>query len=121
MRKVFAALLFCAFAVGNAFASDFNGKWTSTFSTVIGDQEYTYELHVEGTKLTGKATNAEGTTDLANGKVDGDNIWFTETLVEDGNTIVIAYVGKMEGDEIWFTRYVGGITTEELVAQRVKD
>ncbi|MEO6803497.1 MAG: hypothetical protein ABI197_09685 [Granulicella sp.] len=121
MRKVFAALLFCVFAVGSALAADFNGKWTSTFSTQIGEQTYTYEFHVDGTKMTGKAVSTNGSSDITDGQIEGDTITFTENLNMDGNAIVIAYKGTLVGDEIKFTRDVGGFATEALVAKRVKE
>jgi hypothetical protein len=121
MRKMWAfALLFLLSAV-TAFAGDFNGKWTAQFDTQIGTQKYTFEFHVDGTKLTGKAVNEQfGTTEITEGKIDGDNISFVEPLVYQGNELRIAYTGKIDGDTIKFTRKVGDFATEELTATRVK-
>ena len=121
MRKMWAfALLFLLSAAG-AFAGDFNGKWTAQFDTQIGPQKYTFEFHVDGTKLTGKAVNEQfGSTDIAEGKVDGDSISFIEPLDFQGNELRIIYTGKMDGDSIKFTRKVGEFATEELIATRVK-
>jgi len=121
MRKIALAVLFLGFSSLVAFAADFNGKWTAQFDTQVGQQKYTYEFHVDGAKLTGKAINEQfGATDIQDGKIDGDNITFTEALNFNGNELKITYTGKIDGDEIKFTRKVGDFATEEIVAKRVK-
>ena len=35
-------------------AADITGKWTASFDTQIGKQEYTYDFVVKDSKLTGK-------------------------------------------------------------------
>jgi len=104
----------------SAFAADFNGRWTASFDTQIGQQNYTYDLKAEGSKLTGKATSQNGETEILEGKVDGDKITFVENLVYQGMTIRIEYSGKISGDEIQFTRKVADFATEELTAKRAK-
>jgi hypothetical protein len=121
IRKIALAALFLVFSSIAALAADFNGKWTSQFDTQIGQQKYTYEFHVDGAKLTGKAINEQfGPTDIQDGKIDGDNITFAELLNFNGNEIRIIYTGKIDGDEIKFTRKVGDFATEEIVAKRAK-
>jgi len=120
IRRIAFALLFVAFTAVGAHAADFNGKWTAEFDTAIGLQKYTYEFHVDGTTLTGKAKNENGETAITEGKIDGDNISFVEKLNFNGMDITINYTGKISGDEIKFTRKVGDFATEELTAKRVK-
>jgi len=121
IRKIALAVLFLGVASIVAFAADFNGKWTSEFDTQIGHQKYTYEFHVDGAKLTGKAINEQfGSADIQDGKIDGDNITFAEVLNFNGNDLKITYTGKIDGDQIKFTRNVGDFATEEIVAKRVK-
>jgi hypothetical protein len=120
IRRIAFALLFVAFTAIGAHAADFNGKWTAEFDTQIGLQKYTYEFHVDGTKLTGKATNEHGETAITEGKIDGDTITFVENLNFNGMDIKIVYTGKISGDEIKFTRKVGDFASEELIAKRVK-
>lgn len=119
-RKMWLAVLFLSLGCVSALCADFNGKWTAEFDTQIGVQKYTYDLHVDGSKLTGTATNEHGATAIQEGKIDGDNISFVELLNFDGNDIRIEYTGKIDGDTIKFTRKVGDFATEELVAKRVK-
>jgi hypothetical protein len=104
-----------------AAAADISGSWTAKFETQIGEQNYTYDFKVTGATLTGTATSANGKSELANGKVEGDTVIFTENLTFDGMTIPVTYTGKIVGDdEIQFTRVVGEFATETLVAKRVK-
>ena len=108
-----------------AAAADATGKWTAEFDTQVGVQKYTFDLKVEGGKVTGKASfermGEKGEADLQDGKLAGDDISFVETLDFQGNKVPIAYTGKVAGDEIKFTRKVGEIATEEFVAKRVKN
>ncbi|HEY1211066.1 MAG TPA: hypothetical protein VGE85_17000 [Terracidiphilus sp.] len=120
VRKALLAVLFFAFASATVLAADFNGKWTAEFDTQIGVQKYTYEFHVDGTTVTGKAINERGETAITEGKIDGDTITFVEMLNFNGMDIKITYTGKINGDEIKFTRQVGDFATEELTAKRVK-
>lgn len=120
-RNLWAFVLLFLVSTVTAFAGDFNGKWTAQFDTQIGTQKYTFEFHVDGSKLTGKAMNEQfGTTDIAEGKIDGDSITFVEPLSFQGNELRIVYTGKIDGDSIKFTRKVGDYATEELTATRVK-
>ena len=103
-----------------ALAADVSGQWTSTFTTQIGEQHYTYTFKVDGDKLTGSAKNDNGTTEITDGSIKGDDISFVENIDMMGNKISITYTGKVSGDEIKFTRKVGDFATEELTAKRVK-
>jgi hypothetical protein len=103
-----------------ARAADIAGKWTASFDTQIGVQNYTYTFKVEGAKLTGTTESQFGKTEIAEGTVKGDEISFVENLNYQGNALRVEYQGKISGDEIKFTRKVGDFVTEELVAKRAK-
>jgi hypothetical protein len=115
---VFAALALIALAP--AFGADITGKWTASFDTQIGVQNYTYEFKVDGEKLTGTAKSQFGSGDITEGVVKGDDVSFVENLKMEDQTLRIEYKGKIMGDEIKFTRKVGDIATEELVAKRAR-
>jgi hypothetical protein len=117
---VLTALVVCSLAEVSA-AADITGKWTAAFDTQIGEQKYTYDFQVKGSQLTGTAASANGTTEIKNGKVDGDTVTFVETLNFQGMVLEISYTGKIvSADEIDFTRNVAEIATEKLVARRAK-
>ncbi len=104
----------------SAWAADIAGQWTATFNTQVGEQHYTYTFKVDGEKLTGTAKSDNGTTDIQNGTVQGDDVSFVENLDYQGQKLAITYTGKISGDEIKFTRDVAGAAKEDLVAKRVK-
>lgn len=106
------------------YAADITGKWTTQFDSQVGVQKYTFEFKVEGTKLTGMALSniagEDAKSQLAEGKVTGDEVTFVENLNYQGMELKITYKGKISGDEIKFSRTVGDSGGEEFVAKRVK-
>jgi hypothetical protein len=103
-------------------AADPSGRWTATFTTEVGEQQYTFEFKVKGSTLTGTAkSNMLGESELQEGKVDGDTITFVENANFQGMPLKITYSGTMtSADEIAFTRNVADIANEKLVAKRAK-
>ena len=119
-RKSFLLLALLLALSIPARAADIAGKWTASFDTQIGVQNYTYTFKVDGAKLTGTAESQFGKTEITEGTVKGDEISFVESLNYEGNALKIEYKGKISGDEIKFTRNVADMVTEEIVAKRVK-
>jgi hypothetical protein len=120
-RKLLPTLVALALFPLTALASDISGTWKASFDTQIGKQDYTYTFAAAGDKLTGKAKSANGESDIAEGKVDGDKVTFVENLNYQGQEIKITYTGKVvSADEIKFSRDVMGLAQEELVAKRAK-
>jgi hypothetical protein len=102
-----------------AMAAEFDGTWTATFETQVGEQNYTYTFTVDGMEVTGTAVSANGEVEITAGKIEGDTISFVENLNYQGMELVITYTGKMTSDdEIEFSRQVADVATEELVAKR---
>jgi opacity protein-like surface antigen len=118
MRKLALGVLFFALSSVAALAADFNGKWTAEVQGRMGTQTLTFDFHVDGSTLTGKITTPRGDSDITDGKVDGDNISFTQKLSFNGNDITVNYAGKADGDTIKFTRTVGDRPATEFVAKR---
>ena len=107
-------------AIVPAFGADVTGKWTASFETQIGTQNYTYDFKVDGGKLTGTAKSQAGESKITEGVVNGDDISFVESLDYQGQALRIVYKGKISGDEIKFTRNVADMVSEDLVAKRAK-
>jgi hypothetical protein len=109
----------------SVLAADVSGKWKSEFETQIGHLKYTYELKVEGEKVTGKAfrelDGTRTTIEIVEGKIKGDEVSFVEPLKVQEQDIRIEYKGKLAGDEIKFVRKVGDFATTEIVAKREKE
>lgn len=120
LRRAVTLLVLVSALALSAYAADISGQWTATFNTQVGEQHYTYTFKVEGEKLTGTAKSDNGTSEIENGVVKGDDVSFVENLDYQGQKLVITYTGKVSGDEIKFTRDVAGAAKEDLVAKRVK-
>ena len=121
IHRTWLALVLIAIMVMPMAAADITGKWTASFDTQIGKQNYTYDFVVKDSTLTGKMKSDMGESDVLEGKIEGDKVSFGELLVFQGMEIRITYTGTVvSADEIKFTRQVADIATEERVAKRAK-
>jgi len=120
LRNFLVLGLFLLALAAPALAADIGGQWTATFNTQVGEQHYVFTFKVDGEKLTGTAKSDNGTSEIQNGSVKGDDVSFVENLNYQGQELKITYTGKVSGDEIHFTRDVAGFAKEELVAKRAK-
>ena len=125
VRGILVGVVLSLSLVLPALAADVTGLWKAEFDTPVGVQKYTFDLKVDGEKVTGKAfferMGEKGETDLLEGKLAGNQISFVEVFEAMGNTVRVEYKGTVKGDEIAFTRKVGDFGTEQLVARRVKE
>ena len=122
VQAVLVAALMVLAVSAQARATDITGSWRASFDTQIGTQDYMYTFVVKDTALTGKIqSEMGGTTEILEGKVDGDKVSFVEIFKYQGMEIRITYSGRVtSADEIKFTRQVAEFATEEVVAKRVK-
>lgn len=124
LRKsvLFAVLIVMGLAC--LYAADITGKWTAEFDSQVGPQKYTYEFKADGATLTGMAiSNIGGTeakTPITEGKINGNEISFVESLNYQGMDLRIAYKGTVSGDEIKLSRMVGEQEGETFVAKRAR-
>lgn len=121
-RRILSIALLVVIALSGVRAADPSGRWTATFATEVGEQQYTYEFVVKGTTLTGTAKgNLTGESQIAEGKIDGDKISFVENSSFMEMPLRFVYSGTMtSADEIAFTRTLMDFAPEKLVAKRVK-
>lgn len=92
-----------------ASAADVSGKWTAEVPGRGGNTATTtFTFKADGAKLTGSVTTQRGDDPISDGKVDGDNISFAQTLSFGGNDVKITYKGVVKGNTIEFTREVEG-------------
>ena len=120
LRKLVLASLFVVMGAATALAADLTGKWTATVETPRGTQNLSFDFKVDGTKLTGTITTPRGDSEIQDGKIDGDNITFTQSVSFNGNDLKINYAGKIDGDNIKFTRTVADRPPTEFTATRAK-
>ncbi len=101
------ALLACLM-VTSAIAANVDGKWTAQVPGRQGNtQEMTFNFKTAGDKLAGTVATPRGEMEIQDGKVEGDNISFSQTFERGGTPTKIMYKGKVAGDTIDFTRGMG--------------
>ena len=88
-----------------AQAGGLTGKWSGDVpgrggATAPG----TFTFKVDGEKLTGTMTGAQGELPLQEGKVSGSQVSFSTTIDAGGNSIKILYKGTLRGDQLNMTR-----------------
>lgn len=120
LKRIALAVLFVTLGAVTAFAADLTGKWTASVETPRGTQNLTFDFHVDGAKLTGTVTSPRGDSEIQDGKIDGDNLSFTQSVSFNGNDFKINYTGKVDGDTIKFTRTMGDRPAVEFTANRAK-
>jgi len=106
-----------------ALAADISGKWTAQVPGRGGQtREQTFNLKADGSTLTGTVSGRGGDMPIAEGKIDGDTISFTQTMEVQGNTMKFLYKGTVSGDEIKFsrTRDGGEGQAQEFTAKRAQ-
>lgn len=106
-----------------AAAADVTGKWNAESPGRNGGppRVTTFEFKASGAKLEGTTTTtrqgAAVTTPIADGKVDGDTITFSQTMNFGGNEMKMTYTGKVKGDTIEITSE-GGRGPQTMVAKK---
>jgi hypothetical protein len=105
MRKLMTTGFLLGLLTLTALAADVSGKWTAQVPGRGGQtREATFNFKADGNMLTGTVSGRQGDMPIADGKIDGDRISFTQTLEFNGNSIKFLYKGTVSGDEIKFTR-----------------
>lgn len=105
-------VLMAMFAIA-ASAADVAGTWKGTAETPNGTIERTFVFKVDGSKLTGETTSQMmGTSQITDGKVDGDSLSFSINVKFQDNELKLNYKGKVAGDTIKFTVDGAGQTIE---------
>jgi hypothetical protein len=105
ISRIKSAILFLLLGTAAAFAADVSGKWVAQVPGRGGQtREITFNLKADGSSLTGTVTTMRGDAPISDGKIDGDNISFSQVMEFNGNSMKINYKGKISGDEIKFTR-----------------
>src|SRR5262249_45199849 len=113
MKKcAITALVFCATSL-TLLAASIDGKWTS--ETKFGERtiQNTFNLKSDGGALTGTMEMSAGgqsrSTDIKDGKIDGDKFKFTTVQRGKQGERTIVYEGTVDGDELKGTMKVEGM------------
>lgn len=120
--RLLSVLALLTISVFTLAAADATGKWTAETPGRDGNTTTnTFDLKVDGSKVTGTMTNPRGETAITDGKVDGDTITFTVVMKMGDNERKLNFVGKMSGDNIMFTRSMEGADRkQEFTAKRAQ-
>ncbi len=104
------AVVVLGMALATAVAADVTGKWTSEREGRGGEtMTTTYVFKAEGTTLTGTVSSPMGGENpIEDGKIDGDNISFTQKMSFGENEMTFKYKGTVAGDEIKLTLEIEG-------------
>ena len=104
MRTILIGGMLLLLAAGMQ-AADLSGKWSGDVPGRGGDTTpATFNLQVDGKKLTGSMTGPQGELPLMEGKVSGSQVSFSTTIDAGGNSIKILYKGTLSGDQLKMTR-----------------
>src|SRR6185295_5791543 len=110
--KVFAVGAIVLLTLTFAWAADVAGKWTAHVAGAQGqgDSDITLVRKVVDDKLTGTINNslAPGDVEIKDGKISGDEIFFSLKRDIGGTETTVLWKGKISGDEIKFTRTTQG-------------
>jgi len=109
MKTITAVLIAAFLLVGAAFAAGIDGKYVSerkmdrNGETVTITQ--TFDLKTDGAKLTGTVSMSFGsqeprTSDIKDGKVDGNKFSFSVVMSTPNGEMKTVYEGTLEGDTL---------------------
>jgi hypothetical protein len=76
-----------------------DGVWNIVVKSPMGDQPSTMTFKVEGGVLTGMATAGGATNPVANGKVDGDTLTWSNTITSPF-PMTLDFTGTLAGDTL---------------------
>jgi hypothetical protein len=123
MRKLLTLGFLSGLLALTALAADVTGKWTAQVPGRGGQtREATFNLKADGNTLTGTISSPRGDAEISEGKIDGDQISFTQTMEFNGNSMKLIYKGMISGDTIKFTRARdgGNQPPQEFIAKRAQ-
>jgi len=126
-----AVSIFCLMA-GMAVAADVTGTWIAEMAGGPGGggqgMTITFNLKADGAALTGNVEAMGNANDIDEGKIEGDNISFSQTVDMQGSEMKVIFKGTVSGDEMKLTFTMGGgggpggggAPPMEMVAKRQK-
>lgn len=94
-----------AFAIGSAWAGGSGpvGNWKITAETPQGKMEETLMIKADGGSYSGQMQAPQGTQDLKNVMVHGDEVMFVREINTPNGNFTLNYSAKVDGDKIMGT------------------
>jgi hypothetical protein len=76
-----------------------DGNWNLLLKTPMGDRKATLSLTSSGDTLTGKQGGDQGSTDIFEGKVAGNDVSW-KISIQQPFALTLTFKGKVDGDKI---------------------
>ncbi len=76
-----------------------DGSWKITVNSPMGKQESTLSFTTDGATLTGTQSGQGATSDIKDGKVDGDNVSWSNSITSPF-PMTLEFTGTVSGDSI---------------------
>lgn len=94
-----------------------DGSWKITVNTPRGSQESTLTVNSSGGSFTGTMVGGRGTTEIKDGKVDGDTLSWSLQMTSP-MPMTLTYKGKVDGDKISGDVQFGSFGGGQFTGQR---
>lgn len=99
----------------NVVKSRLDGKWKASIETENGNFEFTVDYKVEGKKLSGTFSSAQGELSFTDGAISGNTFEYSFDLDGEKQT----HKGKLDGDTVTI-KYSSAQRKGEFTLKRVK-
>jgi hypothetical protein len=76
-----------------------DGIWNVTVNSPMGAQKSAVTLKTSGATLTGSAAGPQGSQELQNGKVDGNNVSW-DISITTPMPMTLSFAGAVDGDKL---------------------
>jgi hypothetical protein len=96
----------------------FIGNWAIQVNAPLGVQKFTLAADVQDNVLTGVVTNDEGTQEVLNGKVDGDEASW-DLPIQKPIKVTVAFSATLDGDEIYGSARIGAMGSAKFTGERL--
>ena len=95
-----------------------DGKYDVVTKTPMGDQKGVLTLATDGDSLTGSISGDQGSIDLADGKVDGDQLSWTANITSP-MPMKLEFSAKVDGDSISGSVQLGAFGSASFEGSRI--
>lgn len=76
-----------------------DGKWNITVNSPMGAQKSTVDMKASGASLSGSVSGPQGSQDITNGKVDGNNVSW-DFAIKQPMPMTLSFAGTIDGSKI---------------------
>ena len=94
-----------------------DGNWNITVNSPMGAQPSTLSLKADGGALTGTQSAQGATSNIADGKVDGDTVTWSNAITTPF-PMTLEFTGKVEGDTLNGSVKAGAFGSSPLTGVR---